>query len=136
MPKNETDQQAMPRKISEARNPRVFFNELLPYIIALRHDIFDRAQGVLCITVQGAGSWTIRFGDHQAKNAIKEHLDFAADLVVTFSSDGFVQLLSGEALDDKVSQIVWLGDTGLLELFGRLLVEPAKGGLGARLAQF
>lgn len=136
MVKETAPEQVQARSISEAHDPRVFFSELLPDIIALRQDIFDRAKGVLCLTVQGAGSWTLRFGDHTAKNAIKEHLDFAADLVVTFSAEGFARLVSGEPLDDKLSQIVWLGDTGLLELFGRLLVEPAKGGLGARLAQF
>ena len=136
MAKDKAQDKQKARSILEAQDPRVFFSELLPDIIALRHDIFDRARGVLSITVQGSGSWTLRFGDHRSKNALKEHLDFAADLVVTFSSESFRRLLGGEPLDDKLSQIVWLGDKGLLELFGRLLVEPAKGGLAARLAQF
>ena len=130
--------QALPpaRSADQAQDPRVFFAEFLPDVIALRRDIFDRAKGRLCLNIPGAGSWVMQFGDHRSAEALREGVDFDADLVVTMSVKSFTQLVRGEALDEKDRQMVCMGDTGLLELFGRLLVEPAKGGLGARLAQF
>ncbi len=114
----------------------MFFEAMLPDIIELHRDAFDRGAGKICVTVQGVGSWTLTFGDHGASEALVARLDFDADLLLTFSAAGFAALLGGDPLDAESGQFVYLGDIHLLELLGRLLIAPARGGIGARLANF
>lgn len=123
-----------PRSAEEARDPRVFFEAMLPAIIAQHRDAFDAGAGRLCLTVHGVGSWTLTFGDHRADDALVERMDFDADLLLTFSAAGFAALLAGQPLDPQAGQFVYMGDMHLLGLLGRLLVPPARGGIGARLA--
>jgi len=110
---------------------RAFFDIALPAVIALRNELFDRAQGSLSLLVEGAGGWCVRFGDHTSSDAVVEDPSLDADCVAIFTTPSFVTLLDGKRPDDVP---VVMGDTSLLERLGQLLIEPAKGGLGARLA--
>jgi hypothetical protein len=110
---------------------RTFFADMLPAVIALRTDLFDRARGTLSILVDGTGAWLLRFGDHTADDAIREEPTLDADCVCVFTTSAFTTLLDGTRPAE--SPIV-IGDEGLLGVLGQLLTAPAKGGLGARLA--
>jgi hypothetical protein len=110
---------------------RTFFDDMLPAVIALRADLFDRAVGTLSILVEGTGAWLLRFGDHTAHDSITEEPSLDADCVCVFTTRAFTTLLDGTRPSE--SPIV-IGDENLLGLLGQLLTGPAKGGLGARLA--
>jgi hypothetical protein len=114
---------------------QTFFDDALPALIARRPTFFDAANGTISVTVQGAGAWTLTFGDHRATDAVKPGLDLDADLLVAWSEAQFQTLLDGEGSADNLEPVA-IGDVKLLGRLGGLLQPPAKGGLGARLAAF
>lgn len=116
-----------------AERVRTFFDDVLPRVIASRADVFDRAEGTVCVMVQGAGAWTLRFGDHAAAGALKAEASLEADLVATWAPDAFTRLLDADDSEPETLRPVYLGDARLLEKLGALLVPPARGGLGARM---
>lgn len=109
---------------------RALFDEALPRRIVERGELYDRVQGTLSIFVEGAGSWCLRFGDHQHPDALTAPGSFESDAVVVFTVARFVALLDGDA---QAAPTVALGDTTLLGRLGQLLLEPTRGALGARL---
>lgn len=106
-----------------------FFDELLPLVVELRADLFDRVKGTLAVFVDGTGQWTVSFGDHTREDAINEGADLDADCVAVFSTPMFLALLDGKLEGTPVV----IGDTRLVEKLGQLLQEPARGGVGARI---
>lgn len=123
----------MLRWLSEAiLDVREFFDGMLPAVIATRSEVFDASDQTACLIVHGVGAWTLKLGDHTAADAIRPELDFDADLVATWSEEGFTALLAGESESERISPIV-MGDASLLSKLGHLLQPPARGGLGARL---
>lgn len=112
---------------------RRFFHEQLPRVILGRRDLFDRTQGKVSVLVEGAGAWTVTFGDHASERAVEARETLEADLVLVWSVSGFLRLLDGDTSDSAAIKPVALGDAKLLSRLGSLLVPPAQGGLGARL---
>lgn len=104
----------------------------LPMIIEVQKAVFNRAQGSLGVIVEGAGSWTITFGDAAAETALLEEVDVEADCLAVWTVAGFAGLLQGEV--NAPNAII--GDEKLLQKLGALLQPAARGGLGARLACF
>jgi hypothetical protein len=125
-----SDENETPRSAASVR-VRSFFEEMLPAVIALRTDLFDRATGTLSILVEGTGAWLLRFGDHAAEDALTEEPTLDADCICVFTTPAFTTLLDGSKPNDAP---IVIGDEGLLSLLGQLITGPAKGGLGARLA--
>ncbi len=115
--------------MTDPERVRGFFDELLPAVVALRGDLFDRVRGTLALFVEGTGSWTVAFGDHASDKAVNEGADFDADCVAVFSTPMFIALLDGRIDGTPVC----VGDTSLVEKLGQLLREPARGGVGARI---
>lgn len=113
-----------------AERVRALFDEALPRRILERGELYDRVHGTLSVFVEGAGSWCLRFGDHQHPEALTAAGSFESDAVVVFTVPRFVALLDGDAL---ATPTVALGDTTLLGRLGQLLLEPTRGALGARL---
>lgn len=111
---------------------RAFFSEQLPWLIAKRKDLFDRVQGSLALFVEGAGCWTIQFGKHDSTEALREDATFESDCVAVFSVPSFVALLDGKS---SAQEPALIGDAKLLSRLGQLLIEPARGQLGARLSK-
>jgi hypothetical protein len=112
---------------------RFFFEEQLPRVIAARRDLFNTASGVVCVMVQGVGGWTVRFGDNRAPDALSAEASLEADLVATWSADGFSRLLAGDTSDPAAIRPIHMGDARLLERLGSLMIPPARGALGARM---
>lgn len=110
-----------------------FFEEQLPRVIAGRRDLFDQSAGKVSVLVEGAGGWTLTFGDHSAGDAITPTPTLDADLVVVWALPDFLHVLDGAPSTGASARPVALGDTKLLERLGALLLPPARGGLGARL---
>ena len=113
-----------------AERVRALFDEALPRRILERGELYDRVHGTLSVFVEGAGSWCLRFGDHQHPEALTAAGSFESDAVVVFTVARFVALLDGDA---QATPTVALGDTTLLGRLGQLLLEPTRGALGARL---
>jgi hypothetical protein len=113
-----------------AERVRTLFDEALPRRILERGELYDRVHGTLSVFVEGAGSWCLRFGDHQHPEALTAAGSFESDAVVVFTVARFVALLDGDA---QATPTVALGDTTLLGRLGQLLLEPTRGALGARL---
>ena len=109
-----------------------FFEEQLPQVIAGQPSLFDAGGGVVSVFIDGAGGWTIRFGDHAAADVITPRPTLEADLIVTWRLDGFVHLLEGEA-DAPDVKPVSIGDLRLLKRLGSLMMPALGGGVGARL---
>lgn len=120
-------------ELSPAERVRAFFDDVLPRVILARGDIFDQAEGTVCVMVQGAGAWTLRFGDHGSDAALRAEASLDADLVATWAPEAFVRILDADTTDAAALKPVFLGDARLLERLGTLLVPPARGGLGARM---
>lgn len=112
---------------------RRFFDEQLPRVIVGRRDLFDRTQGVVTVLVEGAGGWTVTFGDHASPDAVAARPTLEADLVLVWRVAAFLRLLDGDASDPVAVRPVSVGDLKLLGRLGSLLLPPAQGGLGARL---
>ncbi|MEE8409037.1 MAG: hypothetical protein V3T05_05490 [Myxococcota bacterium] len=108
-----------------------FFESMLPAILEQRAALAASVRGSICFIVHGQGSWLVKLGPDAC---VEPELDLDADLVATFSVDTFGALLAGEPLDADCGEPVCLGDCDLLEKFGRLLVEPLRGVVAARLA--
>lgn len=122
---------AVPTPAAEAPDRiRTFFDVQLPKLIAHRGDVFDLMKGSLAVFVEGAGCWTINFGDHASANALQRDATFESDCVTVFSVDGFIAVLDGRT-DGQAP--VMIGDGRLLSKLGQLMIEPARGLLGARL---
>ena len=105
-----------------------FFEELLPAAIARQPQNFNAVEATISINVHRVGAWSIYFGDHLDPDAVEEGLDLEADLIVTFTEEGFEEVLAGDFPEDPNEPLL-LGDPTLLERFGRLLLPPVKGGL-------
>ncbi len=110
-----------------------FFDEQLPRVIAGRRDLFDQSKGVVTVLVEGAGGWTVTFGDHAAPEAVSASATLEADLVVVWPVPAFLRVLDGQARDVDAVRPLTVGDRKLLGRLGSLLLPPAQGGLGARL---
>ena len=108
------------------------FFEKLPMVIEAQKAAFEGSQGALGLIIEGAGSWTIHFGDAAADNAVDDDVDADADCLAIWTAADFAALLGGEAR--KPNAIV--GDEKLLGRLGSLMLPAAKGALGARLASF
>jgi hypothetical protein len=121
---------AAPAAAPAVERVRALFDEALPRRIVERGELYDRVQGTLSVFVEGAGSWCVRFGDHQHPDALTAPGAFESDAVVVFTVARFVALLDGDA---QATPTVALGDTTLLGRLGQLLLEPTRGALGARL---
>jgi hypothetical protein len=111
-----------------------FFQEQLPRAISAQRDLFARTQGVLTVIVEGAGSWTIAFGDPDAEELVMDNGDPDADCVAVWTLEAFAALLRGEQAIDVIRPAAVIGDEKLLSRLGTLLLPAQKGGLGARLA--
>ncbi len=114
-----------------AARVRALFEEQLPRLIARRADLFDAVRGTLTVFVEGAGAWSIQFGDHTRADAITPATGFEGDGIAAFSVAGFVALLDGAP---SAQAPVVMGDARLLSRLGQLMLEPARGPLGARLS--
>lgn len=112
---------------------RRFFDEQLPRVVLSRRDLFDRTQGTVSVLVEGAGAWTITFGDHASERAVEARQTIEADLVLVWTAGAFLRVLDADTSDPAAIRPVALGDTKLLGRIGSLLLPPAQGGLGARL---
>lgn len=112
---------------------RRFFNEQLPRVVLSRRDLFDRSQGTVSVLVEGAGAWTITFGDHASPQAVQARETLEADLILVWPVAGFLRLLDADTSEPAAIRPVALGDAKLLNRLGSLLLPPAQGGLGARL---
>lgn len=122
--------QAAPKEGDAPARVRAFFEVQLPRRIAERGALFDQVQGTLALFIEGAGAWTIGFGDHQSPQALTAEADFDRDCVTVFSVDGFDALLDGRS---DGPEPVLIGDDRLLARLGQLLIAPTRGVLGARL---
>lgn len=109
-----------------------FFDQMLPAVIVRRPDLFNKVSGSLAMFVEGAGCWTIRFGNHASPEALTRDANFESDCVTVFSVSGFVALLDGRTPEQEP---VLIGDARLLSKLGHLMVEPGRGQLGVRLAK-
>lgn len=110
-----------------------FFDEQLPRVIAGRRDLFDRTAGTVSVLVEGAGGWTVTFGDHTSERALVPEPTFEADLVLVWTVGAFLRVLDADTSDTAAIRPLALGETKLLGRLGSLLLPPAQGGLGARL---
>lgn len=111
---------------------REFFEEKLPGVIRGRPELFVASQGNISIQVQDVGAWTIRFGDANAEDAIRDEFDLEADLLLVCSAPSMAAILAGNAQNEHAKPIIF-GDLKLLERLGSLMLPAAKGGVGARL---
>lgn len=114
-----------------------FFDEELPAAIELSAQAFAQTQGALTIIVEGAGSWTVTFGDASSPTAIVDEADIDADCIAVWTAERFAALLGARPgnADAPVRPIAMVGEVRLLERLGKLLISPrARGGVGARLA--
>lgn len=107
-----------------------FFESMLPAILEQRAALASVLRGSICFIVHGKGAWSVVLGPNAC---VSPELDLDADLVATFSIDTFERLLAGEPLDPDGGEPACLGNEDLLEKFGRLLVEPSRGVVAARL---
>lgn len=112
---------------------RRFFDEQLPRVVVSRRDLFDRTQGTVSVLVEGAGAWTVTFGDSASERAVQARQTLEADLVLVWSAGAFLRVLEADTSDPAAIRPLALGDTKLLSRLGSLLLPPAQGGLGARL---
>lgn len=133
-PQPATAQEATPPPAADrgdgAARIRALFDDALPQLVHQRADLFDRVRGTISVFVEGAGSWCVTFGDHRSPDALGSDASFDSDAVVVFTTPAFVALLDGRPGGEPA---VALGDTKLLARLGELLLEPARGALGARL---
>ena len=90
------------------------------------------ARDFMAIVVEGAGSWTITFGDAGSDDVIIDDVDVDADCIAVWTVAGFTDILKGGAT--RPSAIV--GDEKLLSRLGTLMLPAQRGVLGARLAAF
>lgn len=114
-----------------------FFDEQLPAAIALSPQAFGQTQGALTIIVEGAGSWTITFGDASSPAAVVDEADIDADCIAVWTVDAFARLLDARAGQEPnaLRPIALVGEARLLSRLGALFPKArAKGGVGARLA--
>lgn len=105
---------------------RAFFEERLPSLFAARPDLVGRNHATITVFVQGAGQWTLKLG---SSPSITNRPDLDADLIVTWTTEQFVAVMTGEAVPPPVA----MGDLSRLQALGCLMLPPARGGLGARL---
>lgn len=123
--------------MSEARQVVArFFDEQLPAAIELSAQAFAQTQGALTIIVEGAGSWTITFGDASSPAAVVDEADIDADCIAVWTADSFASLLGAHKARAKgaTRPIAMVGEIKLLARLGALLNSPRhKSGVGARL---
>lgn len=123
--------------MSEARQAVArFFDEQLPAAIGLSAKAFAQTQGALTIIVEGAGSWTITFGDASSPAAVVDEADIDADCIAVWTADSFASLIDANQARAKeaLRPIAMVGEIKLLARLGALLSSPRhKGGVGARL---
>ncbi len=117
---------------ASAERVHQFFDEQLPLLIEHQRDLFAKSKGSLGVIVEGAGSWTITFGDADSDDALVDAVDAEADCVAIWTVDGFADVIGGAAT--RPAAII--GDEKLLGRLGALMLPAQKGGLGARLASF
>jgi len=106
-----------------------FFHEQLPNLIERQRELFATSRGSLGVIVEGAGSWTITFGDADSDDALTDEVDVEADCLAIWTVPAFVAVLDGNA--EKPAAIV--GDERLLGRLGTLMLPTQKGALGGRL---
>lgn len=121
---------AVVKPAADPARVQAFFAEQLPWLIRERADLFNKMSGELAVFVEGAGCWTVRFGKHDSPDALRPDATFESDCVTVFSVESFVALLDGHG---DGQQTVMLGDGRLLSRLGQMMIEPARGQLGARL---
>ncbi len=109
-----------------------FFHEQLPLLIDAQRAAFAKSKGSLGVIVEGAGSWTITFGDADSDDALIDEVDVEADCLAVWTVDAFMSVLDGKA--EKPQALI--GDEKLIGRLGALMVPAQKGALGARLAAF
>ena len=47
-----------------------FFEEVLPLVVLMRPELFERSPGSLAVFVDGVGDWTVNYGDSTSPDAI------------------------------------------------------------------
>jgi hypothetical protein len=112
-------------------NARKFFEEMLPVALKQNKGLFNASRGSICISVEGEGAWTLRFGKYGAPDCYTEELDESADCVMLWTAKGFDKLLLSEPLDAGDEPKCY-GEEKMIGVFLRMLQEPSKGQLGIR----
>jgi hypothetical protein len=90
--------------------------------------------GTLAIIVDGAGSWTVRFGN--ATEPVVDDADAESDCIAVWMRPAFEALLKGSREVDVVRPSAVVGDERLLVRLGAHLRPVHKGGVAARLQAF
>lgn len=108
-----------------------FFSERLPRALKASPG-FAAGKGTLAIIVEGAGSWTVRFGD--VDEPVIADADAESDCIAVWMKPGFEALLRGSRDLDVIRPSALVGDEKLLARLGTHLQPTQKGGVGARLA--
>ena len=108
-----------------------FFTEKLPRALKASPG-FAGSKGTLAIIVEGAGSWTVRFGD--VDEPVLDDADAESDCIAVWMAPAFEALLTGRRDLDVIRPSAVVGDVRLLARLGSHLQPTQKGGVGARLA--
>ncbi|MCC7110902.1 MAG: hypothetical protein IT382_16535 [Deltaproteobacteria bacterium] len=114
-----------------------FFDEQLPAAIAISARTFAQTQGALTLIIEGAGSWTVTFGDASSPAALVDEADIDADCISVWTAESFAALLDAKPGRGQkgLRPLALLGETRLLGRLGALLgPRSTHGGVGARLS--
>ena len=105
---------------------RRFFEVALPQMLSHRLETFLVARGVMAFSVQGAGTWTVRWGD--VETPVLAGFASDADVKIWLSESAWRAWMAGD-LDPYRSvdsgEVVVDGNETLLETFGYFL-RPAN----------
>ena len=101
-----------------------FFFTSLPQLIIAAPRRFAGLRGVLAVSVQGQGKFTVRLGD--LDSPVVAGFDKKASAKLWFLGDTFDQFLSGELpAQTTTRQLIKGGDADVIDGFGRFLSETA-----------
>lgn len=103
---------------------RSFFLSDLPRMLVAEPRRFADLRGVVAVSVQGGGKFTIRLGD--LENPVAEGFDQKASVKLWFLGDTFERFLQGPLPSSMTTrELILQGDGDVLESFGRFLSETA-----------
>lgn len=105
----------------DARN---FFFTMLPQLIVAAPQRFAGLRGVVAVSVQGQGKFTVRLGDLEAP--VVDGFDKKAAVKLWFLGDAFARFVAGTLPPQTTTrELILAGDGDVLDSFGRFLGETA-----------
>ncbi len=103
---------------------RRFFFEAFPQLVVAAPQRFAALRGVVAVSVQGQGKFTVRLGDLDAP--VVEGFDKKATAKLWFLGQTFSQFLDGTLPPTTTTrQLIKGGDGDVLQGFGQFLSETA-----------